>query len=163
VSDPFDTHEDYLPVPPSAVDADPAQTIRELMFRVSKLEQDLAERDTAAQGDLAEVMVDLVSISDELNQIVQRWGIATNAQEAAMVRALVSLGRKIQQALAKQEVKQISVVGQPYNAQTSEITGTEVTTSVIPNTVLRESEPAYTWKGGLLRKAQVVVASRSEG
>ncbi|MHB9033382.1 MAG: nucleotide exchange factor GrpE [Anaerolineae bacterium] len=160
MSDRFDFNESYVDVPPAAVDADPAKTIRELMFRVSKLEHALADQQAEASGETAEVMRDLVALEDDLNQIVQRWGIATNAQEAALVRAVVGLGRKLQQILAKQEVKPIAVVGQPLNPQTSDIAASEISTSMQPNTVLREMEPGYTWRGGLLRKARVVISTR---
>ena len=116
----FDFDEQYMDVPAAAVDANPAQTIRELMFRVSKLEHDLAEKDAVAAGDISEVMLDLVGLSDELTAIVQRWGIATNAQEAALVKAVDGL-EQLQQVLAKQQVKPVSVIGQPFNAQTSEM------------------------------------------
>jgi len=160
VTNRFDFDEQYMDVPAAAVDANPAQTIRELMFRVSKLEHDLAEKDAVAAGDISEVMLDLVGLSDELTAIVQRWGIATNAQEAALVKAVVGLGRKLQQVLAKQQVKPVSVIGQPFNAQTSEIAASEVSNTVQPNTVLREIEPGYVWKNGLLRKAKVVVSTK---
>ena len=156
----FDFDETYMNVPAAAVDADPAQTMRELMFRVSKLEQDLANQEATAAGETAEIMRDLVGLSDELNEIVQRWGIATNAQEAALVRAVVGLGRKLQQILSKQEVKPLAVVGQPLNPQTSDIAASEISTVVQANTVLREAEPGYTWKNGLLRKARVVISAR---
>ncbi len=160
MSERFDFNEDYMNVPAAAVDADPAQTMRGLMFRVSKLEQDLANQEATAEGETAEIMRDLVSLSDELNGIVQRWGIATNAQEAALVRAIVGLGRKLQQILAKQEVKPLAVVGQPLNPQTCDVAANEASTAVQANTVLREIEPGYTWKNGLLRKARVVISTR---
>ena len=53
MSERFEFDESYIPVPPAAVDADPAQTIRELMFRVSKLEHDLASQEAQAVGDVA--------------------------------------------------------------------------------------------------------------
>jgi len=160
VSDSLDFTEEYMDVPAAAVDADPVQAMRELMFRVSKLEQDLANQEATAAGEMADIMRDLVTLSDELNGIVQRWGIATNAQEAALVRAVVGLGRKLQQILTKQDVKQIAVVGQPLNPQTSDIAASEASTAVQPNTVLREVEPGYTWKNGLLRKARVIISTK---
>lgn len=160
MSDSLDFTEEYMDVPAAAVDADPVQAMRELMFRVSKLEQDLANQQATADGEMADLLRDLTGVLDELNAIVQRWGIATNAQEAALVRAVVSLGRKLQQILTKQDVKQINVVGQPFDPKTSDIASSEPSTAVQANTVLREVEPGYTWKNGLLRKARVVTSTR---
>ena len=162
MSERFEFDESYIPVPPAAVDADPAQTIRELMFRVSKLEHDLASQEAQAVGDIAEVMLDLVGLADDVAHIVQRWGVVTDAQQAALVRAVVALGRKLQQVLVRQQVKPLTVVGQPYNPQTSEVSASEVASSVAQNTVLREMDPGYAWKFGLLRKARVIISVKSE-
>lgn len=162
MSERFEFDESYISVPPAAVDADPAQTIRELMFRVSKLEHDLANQEAQAVGDIAEVMLDVVGLADDVAHIVQRWGVVTDAQQAALVRAVVGLGRKLQQVLVKQQVSPLAVVGQPYNPQTSEAASSEVASSVAPNIVLREMEPGYAWKFGLLRKARVVISAKPE-
>jgi molecular chaperone GrpE (heat shock protein) len=162
VSERFEFDESFIPVPPAAVDADPAQTIRELMFRVSKLEHDLANQEAQAEGDIAEVMLDVVSLADDVAHIVQRWGVVTDAQQAALVRAVNGLGRKLQQILGKQQVKPVAVIGQPFNPQTSEVASSEVANSVAPNIVLREMEPGYVWKFGLLRKARVVISAKPE-
>jgi molecular chaperone GrpE (heat shock protein) len=132
------------------------------MFRVSKLEHDLANQEAQAVGDIAEMMLDLVGLADDVTHIIQRWGVVTDAQQAALVRAVVALGRKLQQVLAKQQVKPLTVVGQPYNPQTSEVASSEVAGSVTPNTVLREMEPGYAWKFGLLRKARVVISVKAD-
>jgi molecular chaperone GrpE (heat shock protein) len=162
MSERFEFDESYIPVPPAAVDADPAQTIRELMFRVSKLEHDLASQEAQAVGDIAEVMLDVVGLADDVAHIVQRWGVVTDAQQAALVRAVNGLGRKLQQVLVKQQVKPLTVVGHPFNPQTSEAASSEAASSVAPNTVLREIDPGYAWKFGLLRKARVVISAKPE-
>ncbi|MHB1355660.1 MAG: nucleotide exchange factor GrpE [Anaerolineae bacterium] len=162
MSERFNFDESFIPVPPAAVDADPAQTIRELMFRVSKLEHDLASQEAQAVGDVAEVMLDVVGLADDVAHIVQRWGVVTDAQQAALVRAVTGLGRKLQQVLAKHQVKPLAVIGQPYNPQTSEVASSEASSSMVANIVLREMEPGYVWKFGLLRKARVVISMKPE-
>lgn len=162
MSDKFTFDEEFYPVPPSAVDADPAATIRELLYRVARLEQTLGEEHLQAVADMREVLLELVSLSDDVSNSLERWGVTTNAKEAAIVRTIVALGRKILAILDHHQVEAIEAVGQPLNPKTSDVVDTEIRGRLPESAVLREVEVGYAWPHGLLRRAQVVVSTRPE-
>jgi molecular chaperone GrpE (heat shock protein) len=158
MTDPFSFDDPFVPVPPAAVDADPAATIRELFYRVARLEQGLEESHVQAGADLGEVLLDLVSLSDDIRRIVERWGIATNAQEAALVRSVVALGRKLNAILDHHEVRPVNTIGQPLDPKTSDVVEVDARDNIAPNMVLREVQMGYAWRHGLLRRAKVAVS-----
>jgi molecular chaperone GrpE (heat shock protein) len=158
MTDPFSFDDPFVPVPPAAVDADPAATIRELFYRVARLEQGLEESHVQAGADLGEVLLDLVSLSDDIRRIVERWGIATNAQEAALVRSVVALGRKLNAILDHHEVRPVNTIGQALDPKTSDVVEVDARDNIAPNMVLREVQMGYAWRHGLLRRAKVAVS-----
>ncbi len=162
MTDPFRFDDPFYPVPPAAVDADPAATIRELFYRVARLEQGLEESHVQAGADLGEVLLDLVSLSDDIRRIVERWGIATNAQEAALVRSVVALGRKLNAILDHHEVRPVNTIGQPLDPKTSDVVEVEARDNIAPHMVLREVQAGYVWRHGLLRRAKVVVSAPAD-
>lgn len=154
--------EPFYYVPQGALEVDPVQTMRELLRRVATLEKELREAKEQASSEMRQVMLDLVSLYDVLTAIVERRGVVTNAQGAEMVRAIIGLGRQILVILKRQGVEPIATIGQPYDAGTSDIAGTEIREDLRPGTVLREVLVGYRWQGEILRKAQVIVSARSD-
>jgi len=162
MADEFRFDEAFLPVALAAVDADPAAVMKGLLQRVGKLERALADERFSALADLGEVLLDVASLSDDITHIIERWGVITNAQQAGLVRSVVGLGKKLMEILKYHQVAPISVIGEPLDPETSDVVGTEVQEDVAPNTVLSEEQIGYTWSHGLLRRAKVVVAARSD-
>lgn len=154
--------DEFFPVPPSAIEADPALTIRELLFRVSRLEQSVQDRRVEALGDVGELLLDLISLSDDITHIVERWGVTTNAEDASIIRSVVALGKKVVAALKHHRVEAISTLGEPVDPATSDIVATEPRRNVPNGVVLREQVVGYAWPHGLLRRAQVVVSGPDE-
>lgn len=159
MSELFRFDEPYFPVPPEAADADPAATIKDLLYRVAKLEQTLEEQRAQAIADAGELLLEIAALSDDINSIVERWGIASNAQEIALVRSVVALGRKLLAILKHHQVQAINTIGAPLDPETSDVAASEPREGVAPGVVLRETRIGYIWPHGLLRRAQVVVAS----
>ena len=91
MSDRLRIDDEFIPLPPSAVDADPVATMRELFFRISRLEHAMEEQRVQAATDLGEVLVEVASLTDDIHRIVERWGVSRNAQEAALIRSVVAL------------------------------------------------------------------------
>jgi len=162
MSDRLRIDEEFVPLPPSAVDADPAATMRELFFRISRLEHGMEEQRVQAATDLGEVLVEVASLTDDIHNIVERWGVSRNAQEAALIRAVVALGRKVNEILAYHKVQPLEVVGKVADTEKCEIVGSEPRATLTPGTVLREERTGYAWPAGLLRRARVVVSARQD-
>ena len=162
MSDEFPFDDEFHPVPPTAVDADPAATMRDLFYRVARLEQSLEEERVQALADLRGILMELLSLSDDITDIVERWGVAINAQEAAVIRGVVGVGKKLLFVLKRYRVEAVDTIGQPLDPESSDVVGTEARKNVAPNTVLREVQIGYTWPEGLLRRAKVVVCANPE-
>jgi hypothetical protein len=73
----FDFEDSFYPVPPAAVDANPATAIRDLLYRVARLEQSLGEQRVQAAADTKEMLLEFISLSDDITNIAERWGLAT--------------------------------------------------------------------------------------
>ncbi len=162
MSDRLRIDDEFIPLPPSAVDADPVATMRELFFRISRLEHAMEEQRVQAATDLGEVLVEVASLTDDIHRIVERWGVSRNAQEAALIRSVVALGRKITDILAYHKVQPLEVVGKVADTEQCEIVGSEPRATLTPGTVLREERTGYAWPAGLLRRARVVVSARAD-
>ncbi|MBC7237711.1 MAG: nucleotide exchange factor GrpE [Chloroflexi bacterium] len=159
MSDRFDFDDEFYPVPASAMDADPTATMRELLYRVSRLEQVLEEEKMQALASTKEFLLEFLSLSDDIAAIVDRWGVTTKATEAAIIRNVVALGRKLRRVLEHHQVTSFSVVGKPLDPETSDVVGSEARENLPPGVVIREQQVGYTWPYGLLRRAQVIVNS----
>ena len=149
-------------MPAAAIDADPAQAIEDLLDRVARLEHTLSEERVQATADLRAVLLDLVDLSDGLTDAVERWGVATNAREAAVARTLVTLGKGVLAVLKRHQVQAIETIGKPFDPQTSDLIGREERPRMEEGIVLRETQIGYAWPKGILRRAQVIVSSRPE-
>ncbi|MFO7916694.1 MAG: nucleotide exchange factor GrpE [Anaerolineae bacterium] len=160
MSDEFQFEEEFYPVPPTAADADPAATMRELFYRVSRLEQSLEEQRVQAKDDIKELLLDVLSLYDAVGEIVEKWGVTTKAQEASLIGSVVSFGKKLLAVLERHRVEPIDTLGEPLDPATSDVVGTEVRPDMPENIVLREEQIGYTWPGGLLRRAKVVVSEK---
>ena len=158
----FEFDEEFQPIAPSVVDADPVETIRGLYYRVGKLEQKLAEQSLQAIADQRDLLLSLLAMADEIATIVERWGVTTKAQEAAMIRSIVGFGKDLLSALKRHQVEAVETMGRPLDPETSDAVGTELRPAMPANTVLREVRIGYRWPHGILRRAQVVVSVRSE-
>jgi hypothetical protein len=158
--DPFAFDDQFFEVPPAAIDADPAETIRGLFDRVNRLEHSLAEERTQAVADMRETLLILLNISDEITNMVERWGVSTSAQQAAIVRNLVEIGRELLDLLKMHRVQPITTLGEPVDPETSDIVGTEERPGTPPNTVVREVQVGYVWPHGLLRRAKVIASEQ---
>jgi molecular chaperone GrpE (heat shock protein) len=158
MSDRFPFDEELFPVPPSAMDADPAAAMQSLLYRVSKMEQTLDEERQQAIADTRELLLQMVALSDDVTRIVERWGVTANAKEAAIMQGVVAFGKKILAILDHYGVKPIDTLAKPQNPRTSDVVGAEVRERLKPDMVLREAQIGYTWRHGLLRKARVVVS-----
>jgi hypothetical protein len=162
MSDPFEFDDEFYPVPASAIDADPAEAMRKLLYRVSRLEQELEETRVQALADTKAFLMDLLSLSDDIAAIVDRWGVTTKANEAVIIRSVIALGRKLRQVLDHHGAASIHVVGKPLDPETSDVVGTEERDHGAPGIVLREQRVGYIWPYGVLRRAEVVVSARAE-
>jgi len=155
----FDFEDSFYPVPPAAVDANPATALRDLLYRVARLEQSLGEQRVQAIADFKETLLEFISLSDDITNIAERWGVATKAQEAALVGSVIALGRKIVAILRHHHAEPINTIGQPLDPDTSDVAGIEANDGVPSGVVLRELQGGYNWPQGLLRRARVVVSS----
>lgn len=155
----FDFEDPFYPIPPAAVDANPAEAIKDLLYRVARLEQSLSEQRVQAIADMKEILLELASLSDDITNIVERWGVTTKAQEAALIGSVIALGRKIVAILRHHRVEPIDTIGQPFDPDTSDTAGTEPNEHVPAGVVLREVQVGYRWPQGLLRRARVIVSS----
>ncbi|MHB0855987.1 MAG: nucleotide exchange factor GrpE [Anaerolineae bacterium] len=160
MSDRFRFDDAFYPVPPSAVDANPAETIKGLLFRIGRLEHSLEEDTQQARADLSEAMLHLLTLSDDVTNIVERFGVSTKAQDATLVGYVVALGKKLHQVLKYYQIEAVNTLGKSVNPETSDVAGTEVRTNVPPDTVLREVQIGYTWPHGVLRRARVIVSAK---
>ncbi len=151
----------YVPVPPAAVDADPATTIAELFFRVARLEQSLQEERLEAQAEQGEMLLAQIEISDALVRLVESIGVPTSAQQAMLVRGVAELGQRFMLGLRRWGVTPIETLGRSPERETSDIVGYEPGTDVPDGTVLREALSGYLWRGTVLRRAQVIVSGRA--
>jgi hypothetical protein len=160
MSEEFQFEEEFYPVPPAAADADPAATMRELFYRVGRLEQSLEEQRVQSRDDAKELLLDVLSLYDAVGKIIEKWGVTTKAQEASLVGSVVGFGKKLLAVLERHRVKPIDTLGKPLDPATSDVVGTEVRPDMPELTVLREEQIGYTWPGGLLRRAKVVVSEK---
>jgi len=63
--------------------------------------------------------------------------------------------------LKHHQVEPLNTIGQPLDADTCDVAGSEASEGVPAGVVLRELQIGYTWPQGLLRRAKVVVSSGS--
>lgn len=162
MGDAFQFDEEFYPVPPAAVDADPIEEMRQLCYRTSSLEQGLEDQCQQDQADLAQVLLEVIGIRDALTKMVEDFGVQTRAREAAMVRNLVTFGQQLDKVLGRFGVGAIDTIGRIYDPRTSDVVLRTSSDEVPPGTVLREIEAGYSWPHGLLKRAQVVVAVQPE-
>ena len=163
MSDPFEFDDEFFPVPASAMDADPAEGMRKLLYRVARLEHELEETRIQALAETKAFLLEILSLSDDIAAIVDRWGVTTKANEAVIIRSIVALGRKLRQVLDHHGVASLHVVGKPLDPETSDVVDSEEREHGVANIVLREQRVGYTWPYGILRRAEVVVSARAEG
>ena len=160
MGDKFPFDDEFYPVPPAAVDADPAAAMEDLFDRVAKLEQSLDEQREQALADLRSILLGLLSLYDQITTVIERWGIATKAQEANLIRGVVGVGKGLLAILDHYQVKPIETIGKPLDPETSDVVGTEEKENMPPGIVLREVQTGYTWPHGLLRRAKVIVSAK---
>lgn len=153
----------FVPVPSEALEADPAQALRTLLARVAALEAAQESLRSQATEQLRTVLLSLLDLYDEVTTLIERHGVATNAQDAVLVRALIGLGRQIMAVLRAQRVEPISTIGKVADPDTSDTVGSEPHANVRPGVVLREARLGYGWPHGVLRRAQVVVSELPGG
>jgi len=158
----FRFDDPFYPVPQEAIDADPEALVRDLIYRVSSLERAMDEQRTQATAAMRALLLDLVSLADDLGAIVERYGVTSNAREAAIIRSLVGLGRRLIETLRRQGVEPINTLGEFVSTQTSDVVGSEAREGVSDGRVLREVQSGYTWPHGLLRRARVIVSMGGE-
>jgi len=126
----------YIPVPPAAIDTDPAAAMRELFFRVARLEHSLREQRVLAAAEMAEVILSQVAIADELARVVEGIGVPTNAQNAMLARGVAALGRQIMEDLRERGVTPIETLGKPPDPDHSDVVGYEDGAGVAEGTVI---------------------------
>lgn len=154
----FRFDDPFYPVPAAAVDADPAATIAELFFRVARLEQALQEQRVLASAEQAGLLLAQVGISDALVSLVERIGVPASAQQAMLARGVAELGQKLMADLRERGVTPIETLGLAVDAEHSDVAGYEANAQIPEGIVLREVQMGYLWRGGVLRRAQVVVS-----
>lgn len=157
MADKFPFDEEFLPVPPEATEADPAATMRDLYYRVGRLERQLEECRAQATSDAQELLMALLSTYDGVTRIVERWGVVENAQQAAIIREVLGLGKTLLAALKVHQVEPIETMNKPLDPSTSDVVGERERSGVPPDMVLSEEQIGYRWRHGLLRRAKVVV------
>jgi molecular chaperone GrpE (heat shock protein) len=140
----------FYPIPPAAMDADPAAVMRDLFFRVGRLEQSLAEEREQAVAEARTLLLGLLSLSDEITATIERYGIATSAQEAAVIRNVVAFGRRLLTLLRQERVLPIEPLGKPRDPETSDVAGQEAQAGAADGVVLREVQIGYSWPHGIL-------------
>ena len=136
--------------------------MRKLLYRVSRLEQELEETRVQALADTKAFLMEILFLSDDIASIVDRWGVTTKANEAVIIRSVVALGRKLRQVLDHHGVTSVHVVGKPLDPETSSVLATEERDHGTPGVVLREQRVGYMWPYGVLRRAEVVINARAE-
>jgi molecular chaperone GrpE (heat shock protein) len=159
MSDEFRFDDPFYPVPSEAVEADPEALVRELIDRVSRSERALDEQRAQAIAERRELLLDLVSLADDVGTVVERYGVTSNAREAAIIRGIVPFGKKLFGTLRQQGVEPVNAIGEVLDPRTSDVVGSEAREGVSAGRVLREVQVGYTWPHGLLRRARVIVSA----
>ncbi len=163
MSDVFRFDDSFYPVPSEAVEADPQALVRELIHRVSKAERTLDEERAQAIASKRDLLLDLVSLADDVGALVERYGVSSNAREAAIIRSVVTLGKRLFETLRQQGVQPVNAIGELLDPQTSDVVGSESREDMSAGRVLREIQVGYTWPHGLLRRARVLVSAGTGG
>lgn len=158
----FAFDEEYLQVPAQAVDADPVKQMRDLFYRISLADAGLEEVQLERNTDVQEVLLQLIDISDQIMQVLEKAGLPQGQGEAKLVAAMVDFGAQVRNVLDGHQVEAINTIGMPFDPDTSVVADSEEHASLAPNTVMREERIGYSWPAGVLRRASVVV-SRAVG
>jgi hypothetical protein len=161
MSNVFQFDDPFYPVPSEVVDADPEALVRDLIHRVTRLERTMDEQRIQAVAATRDLLLDLVSLADDLGAVVDRYGVSSNAREAAIIRSVVALGKRLFDILHRQGVEPVNALGELVDLRTSDVVGSETREGVSADLVLREIQVGYTWPYGLLRRARVVVSTGS--
>jgi len=136
------------------------RTIRELFFRVARLEQSIQEERVRASADVADLLLVHIGLSDAIAEMIESIGVPTTAQEAVLARKIASLGQQCMAVLGDHQVVAIETLGRPVDPEHSDIVGEEPSPDLPEGTVLREVAAGYLWKSGVLRRARVVVSTK---
>lgn len=156
----FRFDDPFYPLPSAAMDADPVAAMRELFYRVARLEQSLQEQRVHYESDLADALLTHIALVDDLARAVERIGVPTNAQHAVIARNVAALGQKVMAVLRHHQVTAIETLGKRLDVTHSDVIGEEERPDLPEGTVVREEQVGYLWRYGVLRRARVVVSVR---
>lgn len=161
--------QDPQPVPPGAVHADPAETIRNLYRRIARLEGELeqeqvdrAQERREALAAFQDLLRTLLTMRDHLAETVERLGVTTNAREAAIMRRAAELDSLLQETLRRYRVEPVQTLGKPFDQATSVAVGADSASTLPPGSVVAEEQKGYRWPHGLIRPARVIVSEAPE-
>jgi molecular chaperone GrpE len=116
-------------------------------------------RETVApRGDARRVaLLPLLPVLDTLER-----ALAAGSMDADFYEGMAATRRLFESALREAGAEPLEAVGQPFDPTLHEAVGAEPSDGVEPGTVVREVRRGWRLPDGLLRPAQVVVATGEE-
>ncbi|HTI32691.1 MAG TPA: nucleotide exchange factor GrpE [Miltoncostaea sp.] len=106
------------------------------------------------------ILGDWLEVADSADRALEAFGPRTDDPLAA---GLAALGEQIADVLRRQGVVRIGAAGEPFDPELHEAVGTTAAPDRAKGTVAGVVRPGYALDGGLLRPAQVIVASGGAG
>lgn len=120
--------------------------------RVRKMEEEIRSlREGEGPSGLRRILRDILIHLDDFERAIA--SARRKEDYGAIIEGLESIGSGIVQALARQDVRRFSVVGDPYRPDRHEIIGEDTPTQ--GSKVTEEVRPGYEWRGRVFRKAWV--------
>jgi molecular chaperone GrpE len=113
------------------------------------------EREHVGKEALGEFMRPLLDGVDDLERLLEFVGDETSP----VIDAVRAVYRKMSDLLAREGVRPMQAVGEPFDPSIHEVVATAPAGEKNMGTVVQEIRRGYTWDGELLRTAQVVVAA----
>jgi molecular chaperone GrpE len=111
--------------------------------------------ESANRYGLERFILELLPVKDSLELAVENAGRGDAASIAAGQEATLKL---LQTALAKQDVKTLDPLGEPFDPSRHEAMMAQPSESAEPNSILKVVQPGYELNGRLLRPARVIIA-----
>ena len=113
------------------------------------------ERAQFGKEALRDFVLSLLDAVDDLERLLEFAGDDTSP----IIDAVRAVYRKVKDLLAKEGVRPIESVGQPFDPALHEVIATAAAGDKAMGVVVQEVRRGYLWDGDLLRSAQVVVAA----
>jgi molecular chaperone GrpE len=113
------------------------------------------EREQIGKEALGEFLSSLLDVVDDLERLLEFVGDETSP----VIDPVRAVYRKTMNLLTREGVRPLEAVGKPFDPALHEVVGTAPAGENNVDTIVEEVRRGYTWKGDVLRTAQVVVAA----